>query len=61
MNVLYITYLIPSCPKKHLPGWLELLNTRTASLQKGKSRHNECPAYDTKQSESEVPVMLELK
>ena len=22
--------------------------------------HNECPTYDTKQSEGEVPVMLEL-
>ena len=30
----------------------------TASLQRCKT--NECPAYDTKQSDGEVPVMLEL-
>ena len=33
----------------------------TASLQRGKtSPHNECPRYDTKQSDGEVPAMLEL-
>ena len=30
--------------------------SKNASLQMG----NECPAYDTEVSESEVPVMLEL-
>ena len=29
-------------------------------MQAGKRPHNECPAYDTKQSDGEVPVMLEL-
>ena len=35
----------------------------TASLQRGKTPHthsNECPGYDSKQSDGEVPVMLEL-
>ena len=27
---------------------------------KNKTRPNECPGYDTKQSDGEVPVMLEL-
>ena len=37
--------------------------TPTASLQRGKTpttNNNECPGYDTKQSDDEVPVMLEL-
>ena len=42
-----------------LPSWLELLNTPTASLQRGKTL-NEYPGYDTKQSDGEVPVLLEL-
>ena len=34
--------------------------TPTASLQTGKTRlPNECPAYDTKQSDGEVPEILE--
>ena len=33
----------------------------TASLQRGKTYpHNECPIYDTKQSDGEFPVMLEF-
>ena len=33
----------------------------TVSLQRGKTLlPNECPRYDTKQSDGEVPVMLEL-
>ena len=40
---------------------LGLLNTPTASLQKGKTpSHDECPVYDTKQSDSEATVMLLL-
>ena len=31
-----------------------------ASLQRGKTPHNECPGYDTKQSDGEVLVMLQL-
>ena len=43
-----------------LPRWLGMLNTPTAFLQSGKPFPNECPVYDTKQSDGEVPVMLEL-
>ena len=39
---------------------LELLNTPTVSLQRGKTSTNECPGYDTKQSDGEASVMLEL-
>ena len=47
-----------------LPSWLELENTPTASLQSSKipppnNNNNKCPGYDTKQSDGEVPVMLE--
>ena len=35
-------------------------NTPTALLQKGKTPPNECPRYDTKQSDGEVPVILVL-
>ena len=31
-----------------------------ASLQRGKTSPNKCPRYDTKQSDGEVPAMLEL-
>ena len=38
-----------------------LQNTPTASLQRGKNPLlNKCPGYDTKQSDGDVPVMLEL-
>ena len=38
-----------------------LKNTLTASLQRGMTPHpNECPGYDTKQSDGEVPVILGL-
>ena len=30
------------------------------SAEGGKTSHNECPGYDTKQSDGEFPVMLEL-
>ena len=36
------------------------LNTPTAPLQKGKTPSKECPVYDTKQSDGEVPVKLKL-
>ena len=32
----------------------------SASLQRGKTPNNECPRYDTKQSDGEVPAMQEL-
>ena len=45
-----------------MPSQLELYNTPTASLQRGKTPPplNKCPGYDTKQSEGEATVMLEL-
>ena len=36
------------------------LNMSTAPLQRGKTPPNKCPGYDTKQSDGEVPVILEL-
>ena len=45
----------------HLPIRLELKNTPSAPLQRGKTPpRNECPRYDTKQSDGEVPVMPEF-
>ena len=38
--------------------WLQ--NTPTAPLQRKKNPFNECPGYETKQSNGAVPVMLEL-
>ena len=43
-----------------LPYRLRLYNTLTASLQRVRPPRNECPGYDTKESDSEVPVNLEL-
>ena len=43
------------------PSWQGLQNTPTVSLHRGKTPpHKECPVYDTKQSDSKVPVILEL-
>ena len=44
----------------HLSSRLGLMNTPTVSLQWGKTPPNECPVYDTNQSDSEVPAVLEL-
>ena len=45
----------PSLPLLRLP------SRQGLSLQTGKTLpHNECPRYDTKQSDSDVPLMLEL-
>ena len=46
--------------EKQIAPLVGLENTLTASLQKGKIPTNECPGYDTKQSDREVPVMLKL-
>ena len=44
-----------------LPSQLELLNTPTTPLQSGKTPHpDDCPVYDSKQSDGEVTVMMEL-
>ena len=57
--------MVKSCgkhlfPTDHLSSQLGLKNTLTASQQRGKTPPNKCPWYDTKQSDDEVPVMLEL-
>ena len=45
--------------KQHvLPSRLGLQNTPTASLQRGKTPPNECPGYDTKQSDGECGLPL---
>ena len=43
-----------------LPSWLALKNSPTAPLQRDKTLPNECPGYDTKQSDGEVPVITGL-
>ena len=44
-----------------LPSRLRLYNTPTVSLKRSKTPPpNECPKYDIKQSDGEVPAMLEL-
>ena len=37
--------------------WLRLLNTLTASLQRGKNPFNKCPGYDVKPSDGEAPAL----
>ena len=49
-----------SLPLVILPSHLGLYKTLTASLLKGKTTPNKYPWHDTKQSDGEVPVMLEL-
>ena len=39
---------------------LDLYNTPTGSLQRGKTPTNKCSGYDTKKSDGEFPVFLEL-
>ena len=43
-----------------LPSQLGQYNTPTAPLQRGSTPSKECPGYDTKQCDGEVPVMLEF-
>ena len=42
------------------PSEQRLLNILTAPLQRDKHPTNKCPRYDTKQSDDEAPVILEL-
>ena len=42
------------------PSCRGMLWTPTTSLQKTKTLPNECPGYDIKQSDGEVPIMLEF-
>ena len=44
-----------------LPSRFGLYNTPTAPLWRGKTPPNECPGYDTRQFDGEVPVILELR
>ena len=48
--------LKPNCPD----GWGCRILQGLPILQNGKTQPHECPRYDTKQSDSKVPVMLEL-
>ena len=43
----------------YLPSQLRLKNTPTIFLQRSKTPHNECPWYDTKQSEGVITAMVE--
>ena len=57
-NPEYFVYLL-----SHFICWpcrLELQNTPTTSLQRDKTPATKCFGYDTKQSDDEAPVMLEL-
>ena len=51
---------IYTCSYMHWSSRLGLQNTPTVSLQRGKTPPHGCPGYNTKQSDGEVPVMLEL-
>ena len=47
--------------RSNQPSWLGLENIPTASQQIGKNpTPNNCPVYDTKQSDGEAPVALEF-
>ena len=60
-NNIHGHYKWCTCMPHTLPSWGGgLKNIPTASLQRGKTPPNECPGYDTKQSDGEVPSMLEL-
>ena len=50
-NKFHVSYMLE-------PSWLGLENMLTASQQRSKRPHaNECSGYETKQSNSEVPVL----
>ena len=52
--------MIQFIPTDIWPSQLGLLNTPTASLQKGKTSPKSVLNNDTKQSDGEAPVMQEL-
>ena len=52
-NPIFTISSVPSFPSQ-----LGMENNETVSLQRGKKSLNECPGYDTKQCDGEVPVML---
>ena len=41
-------------------GWGCRINRQYLCSEVKRPSHNECPGYDTKQSDGEAPVMLEL-
>ena len=48
-------------PNEHLPSRLELVEYTDCTSAEVYDLHlNECPGYDTKHSNGEVPVILEL-
>ena len=64
---IMIFYMVESCIYIHgfylvnvLPSRLGLKNTLISPPQWGKTPRNECSGYDRKQSNGEVPVILEL-
>ena len=57
-NTMNIFGLLYQTQNKHHP--LELRNTATASLQSSNISNNECPRYDTKQSDGVVSVVLKV-
>ena len=60
LGLVYDKILLRSKSITCLPSRLGWLNTPTAPLQKGKNLPTMSPGYDTKQSDGEIPVMLEL-
>ena len=56
----YIIYLYIRYTGCSWPSQREKQNALTAPLQRGKTLHNKCPGYDTKQFDVAVPVKLEL-
>ena len=55
----FCNLMAASILRSSVPRLLELKNTPTASLQRGEAPHD-FPEDDTKQSDIQVPVMLEL-
>ena len=60
INQVRQEFLKPFRCGKTLPNQLRLKNTLTASLPRAKTPTHECPRYNTKLSDGEVQVMLEL-
>ena len=55
----FYNYLKTLCTTFALSDWAVEYTDRYSA--EGKYRLNQCPGYDTKQSDGEVPVMLELR
>ena len=61
--VIYMYHLTGQVKYVYIYIYMGLLNKPTAPLQRSKAptAANECHRYDTKPSDVEVPVMLELR